>query len=495
VLVAVACGGADHKGDRADTPDPLKLECPAGATLHGKAPPDGKLLFCADLSREGMAARDGPVVDWGCGRCRRGGFVRGAYARGRKHGAWTLYSGAGKRLGVTGWKAGKRVGDSAGWYPDGTEFFHLWFDQNGQRQGVEWRNYRDGKREYEGSWADDRRDGRWRRWSRGGALVSDSHYKRGERAGTWRTYDSSGQVTGVTRYEAGRIVAEGNFVGGRLVMTTMDAEGEALQRWTERNGRRHGKAIEFHHGTHAPRRVTVWVDGVQTGPVTLYRKDRTKIATGVLKAGVLQCGWRLFDAEGAELTRGPPIARRLTGRARELGLSPDPCTWDLRAAVTLHREADPLTTVRLARWWFERAALPRSRGRLPAAPATPQRRLATMLELWKKAEQQAAAHAFAKAGLLHVAALLEAHRALGGKLLELPENAVDPAPPRWPGPAPDAAMAARYRAAVAANLPALRALLFEETVGGKPVRKLGRVTLGRIGVNRLNLRALAKRVK
>jgi|GEM_PF-1883616 len=497
-LVATGCGGPTIQKAPDEGPG-HDLACPAGTELHGKAPPNGKILFCADLRRSGIASRHGPVVDWSCRQCRKGAYEKGRYNHGRRDGEWQLFASDGLRMAISHYREGKKVGDWAGWYSDGAPRYHRSFDSEGKPHRTEWQNYRNGQREFEGRWVNGQRDGRWQRWTRRGHRISDGTHKAGRRHGPWKTFDSQGREAGVTFYERGKVVREGVVVGGVLRLVMVDDKGNRTGTLTEKDGKRHGQMVEFHRGTETPWRKTTWVAGKQTGPASLHRKNGTKRAAGRLVDGKPTCGWQLFDDKGTDLTRGPAFAAIVSKQAGAAVDNKDPCAWTDADIMLLRAAADAPATVALARWMLEHAA---RKGRdsdaeasgPPEGPVTAKQRLEAMVGLHKKAEEAAAKLAFDVAALHQMAALLEADRAFAGELLVLPADANAPGSPSWPGPKPDKDEARAFMQSAVDQLPGIRALLYEKQAGERPIRKAGRVTLGRIGLSKLNYRKFKARI-
>lgn len=493
-----ACGHtASSERGQTQTQGP-SIVCPSGSQRYGRAPPAGKLLFCADLSLADEVSRNGPAIEWGCSQCRRGASLRGHYVRGKRDGVWTLIAADGKRLGFSRWHAGRRVGESLGWYDSGTPQYRRNFDHTGRPDGLEWSNYPDGKREFEGMWRAGKKHGRWRRWTRSGRVVSDEGFDDGVNHGVSHTFDSRGNAVGVVHHARGVRVREGQFVGGLLQLKELDAAGNVVGLWSELNGQRHGTEVHYYQGTQTPQRKSTWARGVQTGPTSLHRKDGSIRATGMLRNGTLACGWRLFDRDKTEITRGPIFARLIVEQARKTSQiaasTLDPCRLTTAQAMALAIAAEAPLTFAIGRWLMEQAAASPPPAQ-PGLPPSLEQRLAAMQEVVKRAHAAAAALAFDRAAILHVAALLEADRALAGALLQLPRDTTLPGSPTWSGPVAAGPMVAKFRASAAAQMDAVRALLYEDELGDRDVRKAGRVVLGRLGIDKLTVGAFSKRLQ
>lgn len=472
------------------------ITCPRGTALYGNAPPDGTMLFCATPGGKGRRARNGPSITWACDRCKDGRSLRGTYVQGERDGTWMLTNKQGARIDTSDWKNGKRSGDWVGYYDDGTPHFRRKYDA-GKLDGSEWSNHPNGTRELEGVWTENIKDGLWRHWNKNGVPTSAGEYDRGRKSGAWKVYDAKGNVSKLHYYDADKLVREGHIVNGQLRVSALDQAGKRTATWTERYGKRHGEHVLFHIGTEIPARTTTYADGVPTGEFILHRKDGTKRAAGVHLDGVPQCGWRTFDAKGREQTRGPLFAKLLAGRAAELGASvPDsPCKWTAAHAIAMSAGADVPTTVALGRWLMEHALGVTTGTEPPEHPPSVEDRLVGLSELVKAADSASAGLRFDEAALLSVAVLLEVDRALGGKVLLLPPSATAPGSPSWLGPMPDKEAAKAYVQIGTAQVKRVSYLLHEKDKGDKAVRKAGRITLGKIGIDRLTLRKFAGRIK
>jgi len=495
-FVTAACGASGptipvhHKGPHAG------VNCPSGTVLYGNAPPKGKILFCADPNKQGLAARSGPVVDWACDRCKDGKSLHGEYVLGKKDGAWTLVTREGAKLDTCSWKNGKRAGDWVGFYPNGQPHFHRKYDEEGHRDGIEWSNYDNGQREYERGWSEGLRDGLWKTWNRKGIPTSEGEYDRDKQYGAWKSFDKAGKVIKLSYYEKGKVVREGHMENGQLLISSLGPDGKKTGTWSERDGRKHGVVVKYHAGTEVPFKKTTYVDGEQTGLFTLHRKDGTKYVGGMLVKGKRQCGWRLYDKGGRETTRLPQLAAVLLPRAKaDAKANNDPCQWTVQTALELRHGADAPMTIAIARWIMEHEATGPETDVPPPGPPGLDVRLAAMGRLAEQADAAAKKFAFEKAALLYIAVLLEADRALGGKLLNLPPTATLPGSPTWPGPMPDATKAKGFKNAAKALVPGIDKLLHEKERGDKAVRKAGRVTLGKVGISKLTLRKFKKSLK
>jgi antitoxin component YwqK of YwqJK toxin-antitoxin module len=206
----------------------------------------------------------------------------GTYAAGKKTGTWTEYS-EGKLTYQGAFRDGK---------PDGE---HVYYDRSGRELGrftmrggtgtkltfhpnkkpssrVRMKNglldgaYEElsftGKLLVEGSYAADRKHGRWREWTAAGVLVHEAHYNRGKLDGTVKKY-----------------------AGTELVLEASYKDGQADGPYTEYRDGKKSLAGQYI----ADRKVGTWTAYDASGAVTL-------VAT--YTAGMLDGPWRQHSATG-----------------------------------------------------------------------------------------------------------------------------------------------------------------------------------------------------
>jgi hypothetical protein len=164
VLVLLAC-----RGGKSTTPDelarrgsPAAIECPAGTTMRGAAPPSGERVWC----ERSDATIHGPVLEWFASGQRR---MAGEYADGRKQGTWKTFYDGGKPRAEEHWNAGQPTGTWTTWFADGTRATEAQHRAGGV---VEFRSFRpDGSKQRAGTYVNGREDGEWTEWDAGGVAT------------------------------------------------------------------------------------------------------------------------------------------------------------------------------------------------------------------------------------------------------------------------------------------------------------------------------------
>ncbi|HLW70421.1 MAG TPA: hypothetical protein VKS22_07345 [Candidatus Binataceae bacterium] len=121
--------------------------CPAGATLKGAAPPNGRELWCEKIV-DGAPVKDGPFIVYADGG---GKLIEGTYRDGVQEGEWTTWYENGQRSAVDYFHRGLQDGPHLSWYANG-------------QKAIEG-NYRAGKRE-----------GVWTRWDPSGLTSRRERY-------------------------------------------------------------------------------------------------------------------------------------------------------------------------------------------------------------------------------------------------------------------------------------------------------------------------------
>lgn len=492
----VGCGGPQKPGPAPFLKDPdAGVKCPEGTQIYGRAPPWGEMVFCADPNGTSDAARQGPAVIFKCDECEGGATLHGQFVAGKKDGEWSLLDKEGIRAASFHWTAGKRSGDWTRWYKSGTPHFHRKYDNEGRKDGLEWSNYPNGKRQFEGMWRTDVKHGEWRTYREDGTPESQGFFDNGKKSGEWKVFNAAGKVEKLVYLDdEGKAVREGHMVDGMLQISSLDAQGRKTLTWSEQDGKRHGLLIEYHPDSEIPMRTSTWVLGEQTGPFTLHRADGTKRVGGIFKNGERQCGWRIYDEKGVEVTRAPYYFASLAKAAAALGdaLPADACKWTFEHALTVRRGADPAVNIAAARWLFENE-VEKAGGETPPEQAPGiQARFEAMQALLERAKAMAAEFKYERAAFLLISAMLEVDRALGGSVLNLAPEANLAGAPTTRGPMPDAAMVKKYRQSARDQLTAIGKLLDEKEHGDKDVRKAGRITIGKIGITKLNFRLFVK---
>jgi hypothetical protein len=125
----------------------VPVTCPAGATLKGAAPPQGREQWCEKIV-DGAPVKDGRFLVYADGG---GKLIDGSYRRGVQEGAWTTWYENGQRSAVDYYHRGMQDGLHVSWYANG-------------RKALEG-NYRAGKRE-----------GVWTRWDPTGLTRKQETY-------------------------------------------------------------------------------------------------------------------------------------------------------------------------------------------------------------------------------------------------------------------------------------------------------------------------------
>jgi len=471
------------------------MNCPSGTIVRGAAPPKGRKVYCVEVGKKGRKARIGPVVSWACSRCKDGASLHGEYILGIRDGIWTLVSRDGKKIEQGRFHHGVVSGEWTGWHPNGTERWRKSYDKKGRKHGLAWKKRANGTREYEGYWERNIKQGKWATWRADGTREAEGKHDRGEREGEWRFYDKAGNYAHSAWYDGGKKVKIGELKDGVLRISSVDSKGRKTGTWSEQGGKRHGIVVEYWPGTETPKRKTNYTMGVKTGSISLHRPDGSKMASGELLEGRKQCGWRLFDKAGKELTRGYALAALLARHARNanIAIPADPCAWTLDNAVTLRRGGDVPLSIAIARWLIENILDRRVGEKLQTEPLGNADRYEAAVNLLKIADAEMAKFGYETAALIHLAVMVEIDRANGGTILNLPPTATMPGSPQWRGPAVDKETAAKFKALGKAQLPKITQMLTDRENGEQAVRKAGRITLGKMGLNKLTLGPFRKR--
>lgn len=473
--------------------------CPAGTVLAGSAPPKGQIVYCVKngSSAQDRRARIGPVVSWACGRCKDGEALHGHYILGERDGLWTLVAKDGRKIEASDWHHGNRYGRRLGFHPDGSPHFLKTYGKDGKKLGPAWSRRANGTPEFEGGWEANYRHGLWKTYNKKGKLRDEGKYRLGAKTGMWKELDDNGDLIRHVWYERDEIVREGRFVDGKMRISSLNKLGERTGTWSEKGGKRHGVVVNYFPGTSLVSRTTNYVMGVARGPVTLHRPNGTKMAGGDVIDGKRQCGWRFFDRAGKDVSRAPALAATLQASAATAGvkLASTPCEWTLEDMVALRNAGDAAATVAAVRWLVENEVEKSYGTALVREPASDNVRLQVTAALVKAAAEHTAKERYVHAALLHVAALVEANRALGGSLLSVGPTMTPSGASVPPAALPKPEIAAKFKAAAQAQLPAISFLLNNREQGPQDVRKAGRITLGRIGLDKMTLLAFRKKLR
>ena len=135
------------------------------------------------------------------------------------------------------------------------------------------------------------RDGHWREWNAGGALVSEGFYAAGQRSGLWREW-----------YEDGTLRTQGQFAAGKQ-------RGEQLT-WNRKGGLasrgsfEHGERVGLHETWDEAGRLrqqALWRCGVQEGLCTVWDEHGVRREAAQYRNGLLHGARGLWNAKG-ELT-------------------------------------------------------------------------------------------------------------------------------------------------------------------------------------------------
>jgi antitoxin component YwqK of YwqJK toxin-antitoxin module len=473
--------------------------CPVGTIVAGGAPPRGKLLFCLKkgVHIKNKRGRIGPVVSWSCGRCKDGIALHGHYILGKRDGLWSLVRKDGTKVEASDWHHGKRYGRRMAWYPDGTPNFLKTYGQDGKKHGAAWANHPDGSKEFDGEWQANIKQGRWRTYNAKGKLQDDGKYDRGKRHGEWKLYDANGGLDKHVWYRDGVIIKEGRLKQGQMRISSIDAKGQRTGTWSEKDGKRHGVVVTYFAGTEIISRTTNYVMGKPEGAITLHREDGTKLAGGEVVDGKKQCGWRFYDEAGKDMSREAPLADvlRKIAAAGNVALPGSHCTWTNEQAVALRKVADVAGTVAIARWLIEREVGAAYGDQLATERAGNDTRLQVTRALLKQAAHATEQKQYVLAALLNVAMLVEANRAMGGTLLAAPPTigTKGSAIPAGPRNSPKDTQA--FKKLAKELLPAITFLLVNREEGAQAIRKAGRITLGRVALNKLTLGKLRAKLK
>ncbi len=182
VLVALLVGcGRTGAAERASGP------CPAGTTLRGAPPPDGRAQWC-----ERRGAKHGPWTEWYAdGRVKS----RGAFADGQMTGRWVHYQPDGAVADEGNYVAGVKDGPWKS-FEDGRVVRATTYSRRGAE--ARFTAYRDdGSRWAEGVFLDQKENGPYREWHANGQLAAEGSYRDGERVGSWHYWEPDGTPTDV----------------------------------------------------------------------------------------------------------------------------------------------------------------------------------------------------------------------------------------------------------------------------------------------------------
>jgi len=497
-LVVAGCSAAPGPPLPASVGGPNSgARCPSGTTVHGAAPPRGKIVYCAKPGTHSRKDRVGPVVSWSCSRCKEGRSLHGHYILGERDGVWTLLRKNGSKIDEGQWREGKRFGKWQGWYANGTARFMKTYDDNGRKTGPAWLNSEEGHRAWEGEWLRNVKHGRWKTFRKDGKPATDGHYRQGIKHGEWKLYDANGELDKYVWYDGGNLVREGKLVDGQLRISSLNDKGQKTATWSDRDGKRHGVYVAYFPGTEIVKRKTMYDMGVKKGPVSIHRKDGTKMVEATQVDGKVQCGLRFFDTAGKDISRVTVFAKLLGSKAIAAGMTlpGDPCAWDVAEAMTLREGADEALSIAVVRWLLEARVARSYAGKVIMAPPGNDARLKASRQLVTEADAALAKLEYNVAALLHLAALVEADRAHGGTLLDLPGTHQLMGSPSYPGPVADAKTKAAFKAMAKGQLASMSTILNEREKGVQSVRKAGRITLGKVGLNKLTMISFRKKLQ
>jgi antitoxin component YwqK of YwqJK toxin-antitoxin module len=178
---------------RADEPGPL--ECPKGAEVKGKRPPEGLKEWCSlpDGTQHGPSVRyyeDGKLMvraffDKGKleGEYRAwhpNGQVAeaGTYVHDQRQGVFQTWDPGGNRLTEDPYKDGQIQGTSRIWFPSGQLMLEVEYAK-GKRNGPAVIYYENGQKRSEGEFRNDEYHGHWRGWYADGSLEKEAEFDRG----------------------------------------------------------------------------------------------------------------------------------------------------------------------------------------------------------------------------------------------------------------------------------------------------------------------------
>jgi len=490
LALSSGCGGADVKAAKpASTGSITPKACPAGTVAHGAVPPKGTMVWC---STKGAAATDkrartGPFVNWACAGCENGAAQTGQLRNGVPVGTWVLRASDGKAIESGNYTGGKRNGRWQGWHPDGNNRYDVGYDEDGKPHGAATYWWKTGKQKTAGTWNHGTKTGSWKEWTRKGVLKSSGPYDGTTKTGKWTFFKPDGTVDRYAWYLVGSITKEGRInKDGSVTVTAFAIGGVKKAEWTERKGKKHGEEVHYHAGTKVVASKTTWADGVANGAASWHREDGSVIAKGAMAKGKRLCGWRYFDTEGSETTARAKYAKQAAAGAAAAKVPADPCKWTIDHAVAIREAGDASVTVAVARWLLEHTVESAANAKLSREPPGEDARLAAVKVLIGRAKVAIKAANWRTAALYHAAAVLAIDDAMSGKLLERDTGAGDAVG----SSDPDA-----FKTIAVDQLESIRTLLWATEGGEKAHRKSARVTLGRVGVDKIAMRKLVKRLK
>lgn len=344
-----------------------------------------------------------------------------------------------------------------------------------------------GKKKATGAWDHGKQDGEWQTWRRDGSRESAGSYDGGVKTGKWTFWSSEGAIERQAWFLVGELTREGRPGPDGTITITALALGVKSATWSERNGNKHGIELIYHPGTTTVASKATWVDGVADGPASWHREDGSVVASGVLAGGKRLCGWRYFDAQGNETTRRARYAKAALAAASGAQVPADNCKWTLADALTIHAAGEAPATIAIARWLFERTVEQHANETLSREPPGETAQIAAIKALAKDAKAAGAAFKWREAALQFAAAIVAVDSAQNGELLSL-AGADD-------GDAGGASDGDAFKAAGGEVLEQIRVVLWATEGGDKADRKAGRVILGRVGVDKIAMRNLVKRMR
>lgn len=177
LVVAVLAGGA-AACSRSASP------CPDGARLHGRAPPDGTLQWCAKPD----GPKHGRWAEWyPNGQLK----TEGSYVDGKMEGRWVSYFETGVKQLEGEYRGGTKHGLWTQYYEEGPknrEEVHP--GGPGPVKWVTWRS--DGKKWAEGMSLGHLPQGPYAEWHPNGVKAVEGQYERGQKTREWKYWDAQG---------------------------------------------------------------------------------------------------------------------------------------------------------------------------------------------------------------------------------------------------------------------------------------------------------------
>jgi antitoxin component YwqK of YwqJK toxin-antitoxin module len=185
---------------------PNSAPCPAGAQLHGAAPPKGVALWCQKRKvGTDTWVNHGPFMSWHTDGEPQ---AEGSYFDNEPDGEFTMWYPDGSPKVRSRYEKGKEDGLTLSWHDNGRLFIRAVYAQ-GKEEGlwVSW--WEEGTKSAEGTFHAGLEQSAWTFWHPNGKMSAQGNYNAGKKKGWWHTWAADGNAEPMELYDDGVRVGTG----------------------------------------------------------------------------------------------------------------------------------------------------------------------------------------------------------------------------------------------------------------------------------------------